>query len=67
LTQEREQQLEADALADGHSALMLERAKGTVPAYPKQPSNVWTGIDNGPPPKLGYDPSFVPDPTKVDP
>jgi hypothetical protein len=39
LQQERDQELEADALADGHSALMLERAKGTVPTYPAQPSS----------------------------
>jgi hypothetical protein len=48
MTETLEQRLEADSLADGHSALMLERAKGTVPVYPQQPGNVWNNIDRDP-------------------
>jgi hypothetical protein len=65
LTQEREQQLEADALATGHDALRLQAQRGALPTYPRQPSNVWTGVDRDRPPPLGYDPEAVADVTKL--
>jgi hypothetical protein len=64
-----EQELELDATADGHDALRLQTKRGAVPTYPKQPANVWTGIDTGSAPRfdIGPDgrPELVPVPTKV--
>ena len=66
---EREQQLEMDALVDGHSALALQAqrlAKQGGPQYPAQPANSpWAQGDPNPAPPLGYAIDQVADMTKV--
>jgi hypothetical protein len=66
---EREQQLEMDALVDGHSALMLQAqrlANQRGPQYPQQPNHPFA-IDAPTEPPLGISVDRVPDVSKVNP
>jgi hypothetical protein len=69
MAKERAQELEMDALADGHAALALQaqRLASRGPQYPAQPANSPWGADPVPPePPLGIDISAVPDVSRVD-
>jgi hypothetical protein len=63
---EREQQLEMDALVDGHSALALQaqRLANRGPEYPRQPNHPFA-IDAPTEPPLGRAIDQVVDMTKV--
>ena len=69
IQREREQQLEMDALADGHSALALQArrlANQGGPQYPAQPPHSpWAQGDPNPSPPLGCAIDQVGDMTKV--
>jgi hypothetical protein len=65
---ERGQQLEMDALVDGHSALALQaqRLANRGPEYPRQPNHPFA-IDAPTEPPLGISVDRVPDVSKVSP
>jgi hypothetical protein len=70
MQQELEQQLEMDALADGHSALALQAqrlAHRGPPQYPMQPpGSPWHRDPVPDEPPLGENIDAVPDVSKVD-
>jgi hypothetical protein len=69
MAQEREQELELDATADGHSALALQAKRITSrgPKLPQQPPHSPWAADHVPPePPLGYSINQVVDVSKVE-